>query len=266
VREDDSIHPLKRLVVDTLMSAVFVLLLVAAAWIAWVFYVRGPVQLESRGFVSRTVMQEAVRPEDVERYTVRHFHNLDDASVAGIGYRSSCLACHGDYPHSESVKVRAFFNAHSWFIDCDVCHVRAPDEPGTAYRWISNASDAELTQLEGVAGNYGGRIARVRLENGVATRISDPAAETFTERYLRTKDDMDTERRTAAELRIHEQIADEPLSCDACHTQNGHLDFSALLYSSHDALNLQSIDVASMVKAYQEFHLPSLFDYRPPSE
>jgi len=254
------LHPVKALLVDAIMAVIFLSLLGVSIWIAWVFYVRGPISVETRGFVARTVANESVSPDQVEKYTVRHFHNLDEAAISGIQYESPCVQCHGDYPHEKTVKVRAFFNAHSWFMACEVCHLRPADAAEFTYRWLGYESDGELPALSGSAGSYGARIVPMRIGNGAPQRLDQLADEGFIDLYLQSKSELSPEQDEAALETIHKRLTQAPVSCDGCHGEGGILDFRKLLYPPHVASHLESIDVAAMVATYQEFHLPKVLE------
>lgn len=250
----------KRLAVDAIMVLILVLLLGFAAWIVWVYYFRGPIDIETRGFVLTTELEEPIKPTQVEKYTLIHFHNLDKVVLEGIKTGSSCLQCHGDYPHSESQKTRTFFNAHSWFMACEVCHMTPKSVEKVVYRWLDNDTGNELVRLQGKAGNYGGSIVPIKLENDTAKRLDHTADKEFIEQYLQTKDDLGDDQQKEAMEKIHEALTKSPLYCDKCHTDNGVLDFSRLLYTQKAVRHLESIDMGSMVKTYKEFHLPDIFD------
>jgi hypothetical protein len=251
---------LKRLVVDAVMGLLFLLLLGFAAWIVWVYYFRGPVDIETRGFVTRTVREQPVQPAQVEQYTLRHFHNLDDRVLAGIESESLCVKCHGDYSHSKTEKVRSFFNAHSWFMACEVCHLQPQDGDRTVYRWLDKKTGNRLTGLDGEDGDYGAMIVPLVIENGVERRLDEPVDREYVEENIRIWDLLADYQKEMAQERIHKILTESPTNCDQCHTVSGALDFRELLYPPQRAAHLESIDMGAMVKGYEEFHLPGIFD------
>ena len=253
---------LRQLAVDVLMALIFLALVGFAIWLLYIYFLRGPIDIETRGFVSRTVRTEVVQPVQVEKYRLKHFHNLDDVVVAGIQSQSLCVTCHTDYPHGKNIKVRSLLNAHSWFMACEVCHVQPEKNQTFTYRWLESVSGTPLTSLNGQPGVYGGMITPLRDENGVEKRLDVLSAEEqeYTEEFIRLRSNLDDYQVKWAQERIHKQLAKKAVFCDGCHTQDGLLKFRQLLYSERRAMHLESLDMASMVSTYKVFHLPTLFD------
>ncbi len=251
---------LKRLAVDVLMVLVFVLLIGIAFWIFWVYFIRGPVDIETRGFVSRTVQNEAMRPSQAERYTLRHFHSLDEVVLGGIKSESLCVRCHGDYPHSKEKKVRTFYNAHSWFMACEVCHLKPEEKGDVVFRWLAHNTGAELTQLQGEAGDYGAMIVPVRLDDGDVKRLDESDDKEYIEEFIRLEENLADYQKELAQERIHKPLSKKTVSCGECHTTDGLLDFKGLLYSSKVTAHLESLDMGAMTSTYEQFHLPAILN------
>jgi len=253
---------LKQLAVDTLMALIFLVLTGFAVWLMYIYFLRGPIDIETRGFVSRTIRTEEVQPIQVEKYRLTHFHNLDDVVVAGIQSKSLCVDCHSDYPHAKDKKTRSFFNAHSWFMACEVCHVKPEKTEQVKYRWLESDTGKALTSLKGQPGVYGGLIVPLKIENGAEQRLDVLSDEdqVYTEEFIKLSKNLDDYQVEWAQDRIHKPLSKKAVFCDGCHTQNGLLNFSQLLYSPQRVSHLESLDMASMVKTYKEFHLPTLFD------
>ena len=253
---------LKRLMVDALMGILFLSLLAFSIWVFWIYFFRGPIDIETRGFVSRTIRLEDVEPVDVEKYRIRHFHNLDDVVVAGIQSGSLCVECHSDYPHKKDKKTRSFFNAHSWFMACETCHSKPEQGEKFEYRWLEFNTGNPMASLEGQSGVYGGMIVPIRKRNGDETRVDKLSKQDqeYTEEFIRLGKNLDEYQIEMANKRIHEPLAKQALFCDNCHTSKGVLRFDQLLYSADRSRHLESLNMASMVSTYEEFHLPSVFD------
>ena len=250
---------LKCLAVDVFMLILFALLIAFTVWLVWMYYFRGPIDIESRGYVSKTLKEVSIKPTDIERYTLQHFHNLDTDVLRGIDYASTCINCHGDYPHQKNPKVRALFNAHSWFIACEVCH-QDNNQENIAYRWLDNDTDTELFKLQGKRGVYGARIIPLVID-GYAQRRQDNLIDKQTVAdYQKSKEPLDEQRNKQAMKEMHKGLNTKPVSCDQCHTDNGLLKFNELLYSEQMTRHLEAIDVGSMINGYKEFHLPGIFE------
>ena len=252
---------LKQLAVDGLMVLVFLALLGFAVWLIYIYFIRGPVDIETRGFVSRTIRVEEVQPVQVEKYRIRHFHNLDDAVLAGIQSESLCVKCHGDYPHEKDKKTRSFFNAHSWFAACEVCHIKPEKGERFSYMWLESDTGRALTSLKGQPGVYGkGLIIPIRTENGTEKRLDilSEDDQAYTEEFISLRESLDDKEIELAQKRIHKSLSEKAVFCDECHTQNGVLSLNQLLYSPQRVSHLKSLDMASMIKTYKEFYLPEL--------
>jgi len=253
---------LKCFAVDILMLLLFVMLVSFTLWVLWMYFLRGPIDMETRGYVSKTLKEVSIQPTDIERYTLQHFHNLDDVVLKGIEYPSTCITCHGDYPHTKTPKVRAFFNAHSWFIACEVCHRDNAGQKNVSFKWLDNDTDIALYKLEGDRGIYGARIVPVFIENATEYRLDNLTGKDVVETYRLTESELnDSQKKTAME-KIHSKLNAKAVSCDQCHTDKSLFDFRDLLYSDNMATHLKTIDVGSMISGYDIFHFPNIYESR----
>jgi len=257
MRDGDKKNPLKTLLVDIFMGLNFLFLLVIAIWIVWVYYVRGPIDIVTGKGIAEPEQNILIRAR--EEYST-HFHNMDKAVLNGIQTGSLCLECHGDYPHHENKKVRGLFNAHSWFIACEVCHLKSEDEDQIVYKWLDNNTGNELEELEGSIGNYGAAIIPLKSGHLGKERLDKPADVNFILEYIQRREHLNEELQKEVDERFHETMTKEPVFCDKCHTENGIFDFEELLYSPKRALHLETIDMGAMAKTYEEFHFPSIFE------
>lgn len=251
------------LLVDSFMGVLFLALFGFALWAVWIYFFRGPIAIETRGFVSRTIRTEAVQPADMEKYKINHFHNLDEIVVAGIQSGSLCVDCHGDYPHAKDKKTRAFFNAHAWFMACETCHIKPEEDETFDYQWLTFGSGEPMVSLDGQAGVYGGMIVPLQTINGQVARLDQLSEEeqTYAQAYVDKYEHMeDKEQKKMAMKRIHKSLDKKALSCEGCHSSDGVLNFSSLLYSAERSRHLESLDMASMVTTYKKFHLPSILE------
>lgn len=250
---------LKNLTVDLTMLMLFVLLLGFSFWLVWMYFFRGPIDMETRGYVSKTLKEMVVQPSDTERYTLQHFHNLNDVVLKGIEYPSTCVTCHGDYSHDKTPKVRAFYNAHSWFMACEVCHRENENEKSVIYKWLDNDTDIALYKLQGERGIYGARIVPLILENETERRLDNLIDEKMVIAYKAKKDSLDETQDKAAMDKMHQVLSKKPVACDQCHTEtNGLFEFKDLLYSNNMAEHLKSIDVGAMINGYKIFYIPNV--------
>lgn len=241
-----------------LMLFLFALLIGFVFWLVWMYYLRGPIEMETRGYVSRTLKEVSIQPTDMERYTIQHFHNLDDAVLKGIEYPSNCVTCHGDYPHNKTVKVRAFFNAHSWFIACEVCHRENGKQENIIYKWLDSDTDIALYKLQGEPGMYEARIVPFLITNKTEQRLDNLIDDADVTAYNNSKDKLNVIQKKKAMEQMHQVLSKTPIVCDQCHTENSLFEFKDLLYSDNMAEYLKDTDVGTMIKGYKVFHLPNV--------
>lgn len=248
---------IKCLVVDLLMALIFLMLLTCAVWIAWVYYFRGPLDIVR----APDLEKEPSNLTHTQAHDLIHFHNLDEISENGIQSKSTCLLCHGDYPHSEAGNDRrGFLNAHAWFIACEVCHIQPDHRDGIVYRWLDNETGKELTQLQGEAGNYGAMIVPLRTGAGKLIRVDNTANAELSQQYLQIQDQLSERDRKSTLDSLHLAITKTPKLCDNCHTENGMLSFRSLHYSGQRATHLESLDMIALLESYKEFYLPDMFE------
>ena len=252
------IHPVKRLFIDLLMGGVFLLLAAFALWLIWLTFFRS---IYDTGFAeayqARTEMERIALGIGVGS---EHFHNLDQAVLAGAESPSLCLKCHGNYPHSKAPDVRAFLNAHAFFITCEVCHIRPEEGEPLVYKWLDNKTGLELLTLKGTPGNYGGMIVPIKIEKGVGRRLDESTDKTFIEQYLELRATFNADQQAEAKVRIHKEISTKPIFCNECHDEAGILDFVKLKYSPIEVNRLESGEVVTMITKYKKFYLPTMFD------
>jgi len=208
---------------------------------------------------------EDARQKDLERRM--HFHGE-------IGYDTSidvemrqpplCLRCHGNYPHSKSAEIRSLCNMHTYFLACEVCHIRPKKGEVFSYRWFDNITGEAKLVLEGSSkGNYGAKIiARIMDEKtGQYRRLDRPLNEAFALDFIQRQQSYTMEEQAKAKARIHEELSKDPILCNECHHEKQIiLNFDDLDYSKERAQQLRGTEVAGMVGKYVEFYLPTMFD------
>ncbi len=250
-------HPLKRLLIDILMSSLFIMLAGFALWLLWITFFRATFDT---GLVTANEQTELERIATGAGVSNEHFHNVDQAVLEGAESLSLCLKCHGNYPHSKAPDVRAFLNAHAFFTACEACHIRPLDSDNIAYRWLNKKTGAELSKLEGKPGSYGAMIVPIKIVEGVGQRLDESTDRAFIEEYLGLRAVFNADQQAEAKVRIHKEISQKPIFCDECHKKSGVLNFRSLLYPPAVANRLETGEVASMITKYSEFYLPTMFD------
>jgi len=247
---------MKRLLVSLLMTVVFVLLTTFSGWLIWITYVR-PIAQAAEGSSYKDEFEEiAYSTRDLKA----HFHNIDETISIEKQNPTLCFKCHGTYAHSKAKDIRSFLNFHSYFISCEVCHMRREEGRTYFYKWIKPGTDDEILTLSGRPGNYGAVIVPFSVEGGAARRLDKTLTDKAVQSYMKLKDSFTADQAAEAKLRIHEGISNKPVFCDECHRENGYLDFRKLHYPPERAKVLTSIEVVGMIQKYKNFYLPTMFD------
>lgn len=120
-----------------------------------------------------------------------------------------------------------------------------------------------MSEIHGRPGVYGGMIVPIRIIDGTESRVDKLSREEeeYTREYVHIHNFVEDKTQIEmANKRIHKVLAKQALFCDHCHNSKGVLKFRQLLYSTDRASHLESLDMASMVSTYKEFHLPSVFE------
>ncbi len=253
--------PVKKLFIDILMGTIFLLLLAFALWLIWITYFREHFDPGAHQSREQTALEKATSAMD----TREHFHNIDETVLIPTKSNSLCFKCHGNYPHSKAKEVRAFRNAHTFFMACEVCHLPPDKEGRVVFKWLDNDTGEEVGKLEGEAGIYGAKIIPIEIIDGMERRLDELGDEEFVEQYLAQRGKLDADQEAAAKIRLHKDIAEKPIGCDACHTntEEPYLPYSALGYTRSRLNELTGADVVGMLKKYEDFHMPSLLRPKP---
>ncbi len=250
---------MKRWILHLVMTVLFLLHFSFFGWLIWITYFR-PLVRASQLAEAYEGFEEIAYIVDRTENMRGHFHNVDESIDIERQNSSFCLKCHGTYPHSKAKDVRSFLNAHSFFMACEVCHVRREDGTRIVYRWVKAGGDEELEALHGPPGNYGGIIVPFREEKGVLKRLDRTLNDKLILRYLKLRDELTADQVAELKLKIHKGISSKPVFCDECHREGGYIDFNTLLYPPERVKVLTSTEVVGMIEKYKEFYLPTMFD------
>ncbi|MEW6519347.1 MAG: cytochrome b/b6 domain-containing protein [Thermodesulfobacteriota bacterium] len=196
-----------------------------------------------------------------------HFHNIDDSIHLKIANVQFCVTCHGTLPHSKAPDIRSFLNMHSYFMACEVCHIREENVAGKFnYVWFDNMTDQRVDKIDGNNGVYGARLIPVLVSDtsGGTSEIrrmdvaEDP---NFIKSFLAQKDILTPEEQGKAKVIIHKSMAKKPVQCTECHSsKQPYIDLARVGYPSKRAESLYRTEVADMINRYMQFYLPTMFD------
>ena len=248
---------IKKWLLHLLMLFVLSIHLTFLGWVVWITYFRPIVR------TAQVVNKQEDDFEDIVYYKddMRgHFHNTDESINIERQNKSICLKCHGTYPHSKAKDVRAFLNAHAFFMACEVCHVRSKDGQRFTYKWIKADNTGELKLLNGKPGRYGALIVPFMKDNNKLKRIDRIISDKVTENYLKLRDTLTADQAAEIKFKIHKKVSAKPVFCDECHRKDGYLNFNKLLYRPDRVNVLTSTEVAGVIKKYKKFYFPTMFD------
>jgi hypothetical protein len=191
----------------------------------------------------------------------KHFHNIDQSIFIEDKDPPLCLTCHGNLPHTKALEMRSLLNMHTYFIACEVCHIRKEPEDDIYYAWFDFATKKRIFTLKGAPGNYNAKIVPVeRLVTGEERRLDTPLDEAFAQEFIREGFKWPLEKKAKAKAIIHERHTKSPVLCNECHAKNGYLPFADLHYTEKRADQLSGTEAAGMVARYIKFYLPTMFD------
>lgn len=247
---------MKRLLINILMTIVFLLHASFFAWLIWVTYLRPVAHAAKMAAAYNEEFEEVVSASSLKD----HFHNIDDSINIDKQNPSPCFKCHGTYPHSKAKDVRAFLNGHAFFIACEVCHVKREEGQRFVYKWIKTGTDEELKSLEGRPGQYSAIIVPFKEEGGSLKRLDKSLTDKEVQNYLQSRHTITGDEAAAAKLKMHKGISQKPVFCDDCHKENGYIDFNKLYYKAERAQVLSSTEVVGVIQKYKEFYIPTMFD------
>jgi hypothetical protein len=246
--------PLRTLITDLFMGFIFLLLAGFALWLIWITFFR---EYFDTGIIEHTEMGKVENIIVVGMNKQDHFHNLDQSLLKIAKSPSVCLKCHGSYPHSKSKKIRAFLNAHVYFMACEVCHLKEQKRERVAFEWLDDKTGSIMDHSPDTVK---AKIVPVEVEEGSIKRLDETGDSKFVEEYLRRRSQLDADQVAVAKERTHKNVSDTPIYCNDCHTmeKKPYLPYEELNYSKQRISEIVGTEVVGMVDKYKKFYLPNL--------
>ncbi len=254
--KNDSIYftVVRKLLVDTLMGVIFLLLFSFALWLIWLTFFR---EYFDDGILGEATGEYFTSQTNVTMSSMQRFHNVVEQVPDNSEFVTSCMLCHEDLPHSKSKDTRAFLNAHGYFMTCQVCHAKHDDKMVVGYRWQDKETGhiSDTPHMKGMS-----RITPVVVMGGLVQTIDIKDEKNFVLEYLKTNNAMDMKKEDTVWKKTHGNISTDPISCVDCHTieKQPFLPLSELAYSASRIEELSRIEVAGMIKKYEHLYLPNL--------
>ena len=257
--ENTHASPLRMLLTDLFMGFLFLLLAGFALWLIWVTFFReyfdtGIIEHAERNKVENIIVT-GMNKQD-------HFHNLDQSLLKIAKSPSVCFKCHGSYPHSKSKKIRAFLNAHVYFMACEVCHLKEKKRERVTFEWLD---DKTGKVMDIYPDKMNAKIVPVEMVGGSIKRLDESGDSKFVEEYLRRRNMLDADQVAVAKERTHRNVSDTPIYCDDCHTmeKEPYLPYEDLNYTQQRISEVVGSEVVGMVNKYKNFYLPNLIRGAP---
>lgn len=247
---------LRKLLIDMLMSVIFLILISFALWLIWLTFFRvyfdtGITNESSNDYnLASGVIS---RSEDIKR-----FHNISTQESHKRELTSTCVLCHQDLPHFKSREKRAFLNAHGYFMVCEVCHINQDNNLVVNYQWKDKITGKYSNTVQSIGAS---QITPVRVVNSEVHTLEKDDVRSIVVKYLKTNEPWNlTKNKDIVWDVSHKQMLNNPVTCVDCHTNDKKpfLPFSELNYTSARVEELTRIEVAGMVKKYEHFYLPNL--------
>lgn len=212
-------------------------------------------------------------------YIKGRFHNIGFTIQPDM--TSTCIRCHGNAPHVESKKARAFMNMHTFYLACETCH-SSPGEgaPPWTFHWHDKktgkvvANPREILKIEEtyrdrqnsreypVYGDYGAKIAPASKAADEPGLLHGEDMEQV-ERYLAERDRVSAGEKKERLDVFHKKVGKEAVRCQSCHREDRpYIPFADLGYPPSRLRELTNNPVVGMLQKYDQFYLPN---YRPPA-
>jgi len=171
-----------------------------------------------------------------------------------------CIKCHGQSPHSRTIKERDFLNMHSLFISCYICHIREQEGvAATSFGWMDLTSGMLCSNPEmgkGVWGEYGAKI--VPLSSGKAPQpVKLEEEEAIAVKLHEDKEQLNDHQKAINNKFIHRRCVEMPIHCINCHNpEKASLPYTSLGYAAERAAFLVGEEIADFAKYYETFYVP----------
>lgn len=208
----------------------------------------------------------------------RHFHNVPVINKVGMGKKTVCFQCHGDFPHSKQRMVRTLLNMHTQFVGCVTCHIdpRIKSEENYKFRWL-NYSGIEVTgvpygtDINKKSGylidtdDYYSQIVIYFSESGNEELLEVTEDNPDVKEFIQIKDSLTDEDKELVKNSFHKNIMSKGRFCSRCHTHEdkSYLPFRSLGFSEQRINDITNLNIVGIVEKYREFYMPNLFKSDP---
>ncbi len=198
-----------------------------------------------------------------------HFHKTQ--KTAAFDSNNLCISCHGDIPHDKKKETRAFLNMHSFFMACEVCHIRLKPEIKTNFVWYDKVTGKEYEKIDidFSSENTSFKLMPVKMDG---TRFYDTEQMViFVAEFKSKVGEMTSSEKNAALETVHKPMTalEDSVRCDECHksdTGATYLPFKGLGYPERRVRQLVGNEFVGMTGKYKKFYLPKFLRPKEESE
>ncbi len=223
------------------------------------------------------ILDESKRLEELEQH--RHFHHTTDYPKLPEDKRPVCYICHSDYPHSKDKKIRGMMNMHTQYFVCETCHIKEKPETTIFYKWYNPFEDNPKGQFFGTSYDTdtgmlatGDRFSKIApyfkydlMNYASLDKVQNvfPAIQTqdapLARDFMKVRDKLSPEQRDGVKNKFHENVKPKGHDCKTCHSEKSIFDFKQLGFSENRISDLVQLEVVGLIKNYDRFYLPKLF-------
>jgi hypothetical protein len=188
-----------------------------------------------------------------------HFHVSDEPITTDSATAPMCLRCHGNFCHNKSEEFRSYYNMHTFFLACEICHIRKEQDSVVRFKWFDDKTGKELQAIQGQDENYGAKIVPVRPAVLGFERLDKFPKEKLALDFMKNKDSYSPAEKEKIKKQLMEHVSEKPVTCEECHCKQGYLNYSELGYDAVRAADLSRIEIVKMIKEYKDFKFPVIF-------
>lgn len=207
---------------------------------------------------------------------MRHFHNVPKHEFVGLGKKTVCFYCHGDYPHSKKPMIRTMMNMHTQFVGCMTCHVDESKLPEKDYQFawqnfsgipvkgvpFGTRYNPDTGQLIETDDYYSKIVVHTKTEAGVNTLLEMTEDKKEVQEFLAVRDKLNNQDREAIKKRFHMLVRSKGRKCSRCHTDEArsYLPFRQLGFSDKRIADITHLPFIGLLEKYNEFYMPDLLN------
>lgn len=194
------------------------------------------------------------------------FHNVD--LKYNVDKINLCVSCHGDVPHTKKKEIRSYLNMHSYFMGCEVCHIRKDKvTEALTFKWYNKIDGILYEKID--IGNYlGDTQYKLNIYKGSDPLYGDKELKDFIVKFKENEINMQPSAKSAAVKAIHKIMdnVSNSVKCVECHTkkqEEAYLDLKKIGYSDIRINQILGNEVVGLVERYNKFYFP---DFLKPQE